>query len=208
MGLVASSLRAIAPHARGARILSLGYPDLVAAPSQIREALGATPAPATLTDYPETLETFASIGATMRVIDIVRARGVEEIVDLNLPQALGEYDLVLDAGTLEHCFNPGQALLNAAAAVRQGGHIFHAPPLVMMNHGFYNICPTLLHDFYSQNGWEILLMQGLQDKGRGLPVAISPAARFAPPASECVLHVLARRWSDAPLRIPRQSKYQ
>jgi hypothetical protein len=209
MGLVRASLEAIAPYVRGARILSLGYPDLLATPEDLRDVLGATPAPARAdTGRPETLETFASIGAAMRIVDVAAVRGVEELVDLNIPQDLGEYDLVLDAGTLEHCFCPGIALLNMAGAVRAGGRIFHAPPVSMLNHGFYNLCPTLFNDFYLQNGWAIELQEGRLAKGRGARFAIAWSARAPMPPAESVLHVCARRPDTRrALRIPRQTKY-
>jgi hypothetical protein len=55
---------------------------------------------------------------------------------------------VLDCGTTEHCFNVGQAIINAAHAVKPGGAIFHCFPMCVMNHGFWNASPTAFKDFY------------------------------------------------------------
>ena len=211
MALSARELGLIAPRLRGARVLSLGYPDLLATAAEVEALLGVRPAKFTpfgrwhgrADPLPETLHVFEAVGATLDCVDVHPSRGVERFADLNHPCRLGSYDLVLDPGTIEHCFNAGQALLNAAGAVRPGGAIFHAAPLSRGNHGFYNFNPTLFHDFYTQNGWEIEVLKGISRQGA---FRVPPSERFeAPP--EAVLHCLARRLSDRALVIPRQSKY-
>jgi hypothetical protein len=156
-------------------------------------------------DYPlpETLHVFDAIGARLECIDIRPSRGIERVVDLNVPCDLGSHDLVIDPGTVEHCFNIGQAILNAANAVAPGGCIYHSPPLTMINHGFYNVSPTLLYDFYLQNGWTIEAFTGATAKAT---FQIPPVARFVAPA-EAYLYCVARRTSTAALRYPTQSKY-
>jgi len=67
-----------------------------------------------------------------------------------------------------------QALINAAEAVAAHGHIFHINPMNVMNHGFYNICPTLMHDFYDQNLWTIHLLKAVPMR----PLNFSPTSRF------------------------------
>jgi hypothetical protein len=71
-------------------------------------------------------------------------------VDLNYPEDWPEkYDVVIDGGTAEHCFNVGQVFANILSAVRpDGGIVVHVNPLNMMNHGFWNISPTAYADFY------------------------------------------------------------
>jgi hypothetical protein len=71
----------------------------------------------------------------------------------------------------------------------------------MVNHGFFNLCPTLLYDFYGQNGWEIELLVGREAMGRGASFSLDPIGR-APVPAECVIHCLARRTTDGPLVIP------
>jgi hypothetical protein len=211
VGITVFALEALAPWLHGSRVLSLGYPDLVMPAAEVRRILGVEPA--RLTDFgrwhgadfplPETVSVFEAIGASLDCVDIVASRGVERLVDLNLPCDLGTYDVVIDAGTVEHCFNAGQAILNAANAVDAGGCIFHMPPLSMANHGFYNLNPTLLQDFYSQNGWDIELLEGVTREGR---FAVPAAARFVAPAEASLLFIASRR-SIAPLRLPTQAKY-
>ena len=211
MGLTVAALEAVAGWLPGSRVLSLGYPDLVVPAADVHRILGVEVS--RFTDFgrwhgadfplPETVSVFESVGATLDCVDVSPSRGVERVVDLNLPCDLGVYDVVIDAGTVEHCFNIGQAILNAAGAVAAGGCVFHMPPLSMANHGFYNLNPTLLHDFYSQNGWDIELLEGIAS---GRRFALPAVARFAPPAEASLLFLASRR-HVAPLRMPVQSKY-
>ena len=103
---------------------------------------------------------FQSLGASLDVIDVKKHRGTEILIDLNIANSTAclasKYDLVIDNGTLEHCFNIGEALINTARlAKNNGGYVFHINPILMVNHGFFNLCPTFLHDFYDQNKFHI-----------------------------------------------------
>ncbi len=91
-------------------------------------------------------------------VDIVQARGPERIVDLNYPEEWDEqYDIIIDGGTAEHCFNIGQVFANILSATRpDGGVVIHVNPLNMMNHGFWNISPTAYADFYKDNGFDMI----------------------------------------------------
>jgi hypothetical protein len=211
VALTTQALALLARHLPGKRILSFGYPDLVASAEEIERLFGVRPTRFTAfgrwhgVDFPlpETLEVLGAIGATLECVDIHPSRGVERVVDLNLPCALGRFDLVIDAGTIEHCFNIGQALLNAAQAVEVGGCVFHGPPMTMLNHGFYNINPTLFHDFYVQNGWTLEALIGGTREGK---FKVHPTGRFAGPP-EAVLYCIARRARGGPLVFPTQTKY-
>lgn len=195
---------------RGKEVLSLGYPDLMATAAQIESLFGYKPTKFTKAHewhktkepMPETFELFEKIGSKLTVVDFTSHTGTEIVADLNHPQDLGEFDLVLDPGTLEHCFNIGQAFINAASAVKEGGFICHLSPMTMINHGFYNLCPTLFNDFYSQNGWEIpelKIMPSTSPK-------IHTTARFDM-HTEYLARVLAYRKQGATLNYPIQTKY-
>ena len=213
MGIKRSGLHLLAEHELlcGKNILSLSYPDLLITAEEAERITGH--APKTLSEanrwhglahsLPETVEFFAALGSTIECVDIVASRNVERIVDLNQPSDLGSHDLVLDCGTTEHCFNIGQALLNAANAVAVGGYIFHTPPLSMTNHGFYCLQPTLFHDFYTQNGWNVDALW--LESGNEL-YEIDPVARIKVPP-EASLYVLAQRQRDWPMKLPTQTKY-
>jgi hypothetical protein len=105
-----------------------------------------------------------AMGLKLSVIDRVAHTGCEEIVDLNertsLPRLpfsdnMDGFDLVIDPGTSEHCFNIPQALVNLAGAVKVGGVISQALPMSMFNHGYWNVNPVALLDFYELNGFAI-----------------------------------------------------
>ena len=187
MSLDAHSLKAIAPYLKG-RVLALGYPDILSP--------GVDP--------------FREVDLTC--VDLVSERG-EIVADLNEPQDLGEFDLVIDHGTTEHCFNVGQAIKNAAKAVKVGGHIFHSPPLWMVNHGYYNFCPTSLWDFYDQNGWEIKRFEArrlLKDESHPISRGFASSRYAGPklfPGEESVLCMIAQKKGTA-LNWPTQGKYR
>jgi hypothetical protein len=212
MGITAAALRLILPHLDGAEALSLSYPDLVMSQDDLHEVADIRTQAAT--EYgrwhgrpyplPETGEALAKMGVrSLRCVDIVASRGVEDIVDLNQPQDLGRYDVVLDCGTTEHCANFWQATVNAAHAVKPGGVILHTPPLTMINHGFTCPQPTFYADLYGQNGWEMLALQATD---RTNAVDIEPHARQKYPPELSML-VMARRVGDKPLTYPIQHKY-
>lgn len=143
-------------------VLSLGYPDILAAPGQLAELFGS--ALDTALEYrgdsesiarwhamppgtriPDSIQFFALLGYDLEVLDIVSARGGELIHDLNqpVPQELHRrYALIIDPGTLEHCFNIAQAAKNVAEMAAPGGCVFHGNPMNLYNHGFYNLNPT------------------------------------------------------------------
>ena len=154
---------------------------------------------------------FSALGVRSTIIDIVAARGVEEIVDLNFPlneRLVGQFDLVVDTGTCEHCFNVGQAFANACLAVKKGGYLIHAAPMTRTNHGFWNFCPTVYPDFFGDNGFVLEFMSGMNvDMKNGWsPFSVS-AARFTAP-SESIIFVVAQRNEIRPLVWPVQGKYR
>lgn len=208
MALPYHALKLIAPHLKDASVLSLGYPDITITDKEIESIFGYTPQKFTTgnrwikTPVPDSQELFEKLGSELTIVDYVRERGIEQVADLNYPQDLGQFDFVIDPGTLEHCFNIGQAMMNAANAVKPGGRIFHISPMSMLNHGFYNLCPTLFYDFYEQNGWAIesFAIVALAD-----PVC-KTTARFTTTV-EHLVRTMVRRQSDTPLRMPTQSKY-
>ena len=218
MALAYHAVKLLAPHIKGAKVLSLGYPDILPTVEQVEELFGVKVTEQikageqhNIMDRKlvETMDLFKMVGATLDCIDVVKWRGFERILDLNEPHDLGSYDLVIDPGTVEHCFNIGQAIMNAARAVKVGGRIYHSPPLFMVNHGFYNVCPTALYDFYTQNGWQIELFEArLVEKDFAVKITPQAAsARTVTVAQETGLCFMAKRLTDAELRWPQQSKY-
>ena len=153
-----------------------------------------------------------SLGVEPTIIDVAKLRGDERIVDLNhpLPQDLvASFDLVVDTGTCEHCFNVGQAFANACQALAAGGMLVHAAPLARANHGFWNFNPTVYPDFFEDNGFRLHALTGvsgnLRDGMRAF--AIEPFARTPLPA-ESVVYVVAERVEVRETRWPVQRKYR
>ncbi len=213
------------------RGLSLGYPDLVARVDQIVQVFGPDIVPslamrndlmtalrthglteAELPTIYETVAFFAGLGVDLDCVDIARTRGFERVVDLNLklPADLDNaHGLVLDLGTTEHCFNFGQAIANAAGALAEGGCIMHVTPLNMFNHGFFNFNPTLYADFYRQEGFEILMLNGINGDMKNPELFNVPTQkRFQDPPRDSVLVAVARRTKILPITWPIQGIYR
>jgi SAM-dependent methyltransferase len=201
------ALTKLKPLLKG-EVLSLGYPDLDTTAAEIEKLFGYKPTRFTEANkrhgrpdpLPDSEELFERLGVKLSVVDFVKVRGMEKVANLNEVHNLGQFDLVIDPGTLEHCFNIGQALMNAANAVKLGGYILHLSPMNMPNHGFYNLSPTLYHDFYSQNGWSVDL------KVIANPFKVSLTERFVV-TSEQLLRCVAQKHDDSPLKMPIQTKY-
>lgn len=200
----------------GMRVASMGYPDIIApvdmpmvefrADSEAickRHGLKQRP-------IPDAHSFFRVLGCNLDVFDVVRERGCEILCDLNYPveETLYEtYDIALDVGTLEHCFNIGQAAFNMAGMLKLGGVILHENPLNWANHGFYGLNPTWYADFYQQNGFTLLDCQLIPRDGSP---AYSPplTKRFVFHATEANIFAMARRDEIRKLVYPVQTKYK
>lgn len=213
----------------GGSACSAGYPDLLVNAEHLAMLLGAEKAARVpvredsqqilawhgmqnlLDRVYDASSVFRELGYSMDVIDIVEARGGEIIVDLNLPlpdDFAHRYDLVVDTGTCEHCFHIGQAALNLASIVREKGLIIQALPLNAYNHGFYNVNPTWIFDFYPANGFEILYFKAISDIVLNPKVFDPPAHdRFRDVPANSILIVVARRSRVMQLTVPVQAKY-
>jgi SAM-dependent methyltransferase len=104
---------------------------------------------------------FAAMGAKrIESIDASRFEGATIEQDLNeaLPAHLhSQFDVVVDAGTLEHVFNVPMALKNAMEALKVGGHFVGVLPANnWCGHGFYQFSAEFFHRAFSaENGFEI-----------------------------------------------------
>lgn len=160
----------------------------------------------------DSLGLMQALGLDCEIIDVVQVTGVERIVDLNfpLPEDLkNAFDLVVDTGTCEHCFNVGQAFMNACGALSEGGVLVHAAPLTRINHGFWGFSPTVYPDFAEHNGFRIHTLSGVSGNLAGgfRPFNIDPFRRVTAPDNSA-LYVLMQRERVAELRWPVQRKYQ
>ena len=215
MALDKLALKLLAPRLHGARVLCLGYPDLLAPADAVEQILGMRPTqftphgPAYKLKYllPETLHVFRQAGAAqVDVTDVQVIRGMERVVDLNYPVDWPQqYDIVIDPGTLEHCFFIGQAMFNAWRAVKPGGVVLHLSPMTMVNHGFYNLCPTLFKDFADANGGRVLALHGRDRDNQDVPVHVSLRM---PAPNNSRLYVMVEKLEQRVDTMPTQWKYQ
>lgn len=115
---------------------------------------------------------------TLDVSDYQGANIIHDLNDANLPEHLiGQYDAVSFGGTAEHVFNVGNVLCTAAKLLKIGGTVdCSAPVNNWIDHGFYQISPTLKFDFFYQNGFELgesratICMPGQNPMRRFVPV--------------------------------------
>lgn len=213
-----------------ARVLSLGYPDLLADADQLAALFddGVRAGLALRDDgdaiarwhgvgdrvgpLVETRSFFAALGLELDCVDINPSRGFERPLDLNDPlpaDMAGRYDLVLDLGTIEHCFNVARAVANVAEAVAPGGFAMHVNPLSMFNHGFYNLNPTFYVDFYGQNGFSVLFMSGIAgppSDHRFFDIDAVKRLREVPEGASNIMVV--QRNEARPIVWPTQAKYR
>ncbi len=221
------------PHvaARPVEMLCLGYPDIIVPAKDIRTIFGDTIADAvTYRDdseqvlkwhsmdssfgkIPETFHFFSLLDVRVTIVDIVSSRGGELIVDLNQPVAPefhNKFDIVLDAGTLEHCFNIGQGMMNVLQMAKVGGFIHHDNPFFMPNHGFFNLNPTFYNDFYIDNGHIIVASMNLViETPEGKKFVTAPAtSRFTYACQRANIAVVARKLNANPVKWPMQTKYK
>jgi len=211
-------------------VLAFGYPDILASPEQIRQIFGqdvfeklvfrADSADiirwhnaSDITDrVVDTFSLFSTLGLRLEVSDVVEARGGEVIIDLNHPCSAslhGRYDVLLDSGTLEHCFNIAQAAKNMAELVRIGGCILHGNPMNMYNHGFYNLNPTWYADFYGDNGFDVLYLRAEENPLRAPAFHDVPRYnRFQLDVKDVTLSCIVRKVESRSIVWPVQTKYK
>jgi hypothetical protein len=126
-----------------------------------------------------------------------------------------QYDIVFNTGTAEHVFRIGRVLEYAHNQTKPGGLMIHCFPFSgLIDHGFYNINPTLIFDLARANRYEILwltlsvidgpLMWLNPETAR---TDIRNLARDRKIPENSWLHVVYRKVDGAPFEIPRQSIY-
>ena len=96
----------------------------------------------------------------MTSFDISEWEQADQLIDLNLPlpeEHRGRFDVVLEAGTLQHVFHLPQALANIHELLAVGGRVIHGMSTSNnhVDHGFYMFSPTLFHDFHTANGYRV-----------------------------------------------------
>ena len=223
MAITPASLDLILRAGSKGRAAAAGYPDLIISESMAYRAVGdklnqvpvrsdsqkiAQWHGVSIPKIYESVEFFRALGYSLDVFDIKEIRGGEIVLDLNYPSdRSAEYDLVIDSGTCEHCFNVGQAIINLANMVKAGGFIVQVFPLNAYNHGFYSVSPTLVKDFYEDNDFEIIDCFGIQN-GTYTKFPVDYRGRRMQYPDNSFIQLLARRGEVKPLMYPVQFKYR
>ena len=226
MALSISQTRALASIIKpGMKIASMGYPDVIVPLDklvglfslsfsigddlQIREDSEAICKRHGLPQrpIPDAHSLFRLLNCELDVYDIVKERGCEILCDLNEPmESALTYDIVLDVGTVEHCFNIAQAMMNMAGLVKEDGYIIHENPFNWGNHGFYNLNPTFFADFYEANGFELIACVLATKDGQTANVSLTSRFKFTD--GEVNIFTMARRAKIQPFIYPIQTKYK
>lgn len=114
---------------------------------------------------------YRHLGArSLHVMDGSAYEGADVIHDLNtpLPAELSErFDTVVDGGTLEHVFNPTEALSSYMKLVRPGGYLLllDMPTTNLSGHGFYQFSPSLFWQALApRHGFEVVEFLAADDR--------------------------------------------
>lgn len=177
MGFIRANIIPILDHharaALGGKLLCLGYPDVYVTEAVFRDLalragraasrISMRPSPKThlaQKSYPDGRDMFMALGfSAVHVLDASPFEGADMLWDLNdpdLPLAWhGQFDVVIDHGTMEHVFHTPHFLTNIHRFLRIGGRVVHsAPAHNFVDHGFYQFSPTFFADYYGANGWK------------------------------------------------------
>jgi hypothetical protein len=156
---------------------------------------------------------FQKLGLDVDFIDLKKIRGPERIVDLNerIPQEFRQkYDLLIDTGTLEHCFNVGAAFRAMCEFITLGGRLITMAPMTVINHGFWNFSPCAYYEGLTKNGFKVEVLQ-VRTKGpegyKTINLLEQPLARQIMPP-EAVIMCVAKRITEQEFAWPVQSKYE
>jgi hypothetical protein len=136
-------------------------------------------------------------------------------LDLNRPIALNRrFEVVINHGTAEHIFNIAQVFMTMHDYTVPGGLMIHESPFTgWIDHGFYNLQPTLFVDVALCNQYEICAMfiETLADKTilriarREDVYQLADSKRI--PDNAMLYTVLRKGPEERPFEVPMQSYY-
>jgi SAM-dependent methyltransferase len=105
---------------------------------------------------------FLNIGfSSVQSMDYSDFEGATIVHDLNEPvlaELENKFDIIIDAGTLEHVFNFPAAINSCMRMVKKNGYLIMATPANnLFGHGFYQFSPDLFYRIFSkENGFEMI----------------------------------------------------
>ena len=160
----------------------------------------------------DTRQLFEYLGYKVTITDIVKARFDEQYLDLNkfLPEIYQDKFQFVFENCMDHCFNIGQAFINVSKMVSIGGYILHLNPLLMINHGFWSMSPTVYYDFYEANGFKVVFysaFQGIHKINRYYKFN-NPYIRLNNIGHDSMQLVIVKKIEQKPVIWPTQRKFQ
>ena len=230
-------------HSQGSpkKIVSIGYPDLLYKNSDLSQFI-STEYQAYVEERPEAMKwhgldadyySYFSIQKLFEYeswqfdyIDIKQGTGTDSEgfieVDLNnsIPSHLySSYDILIDSGTAEHCYNIGKVFENYFHLLKPGGFLFQYIPFLSPNHGFWSMNPTAVYDLASCNPIKVLDCKLLSfDSYKGYfdnqvnHLKFSPTGRFAIDSSlftnTVLMFFVYKKYKKSLFRYPVQAKYR
>lgn len=134
--------------------------------------------------------------------------------DLNEPVPIDDsFDIVCNFGTAEHVFNTYQVFKTVHDLTKTGGWMLHGLPFQgWIDHGFYNIQPTLFFDLAVTNGYgkgaflyaEISPPNLVQIVGRETVHQLAEQGKIG---ANAMLFTALRKMDDSPFKAPMQAYY-
>jgi hypothetical protein len=205
------------------RVACLGYPDIIVSEDTIKSIfLKINFLPKRIDsdsikrwhgikDKFEIVDTdffFKTLNLEAHYFDVRKIRENEIILNLNeeLPKGLeSAYDIVIDTGTLEHCFNVGTAFVSMLKLSKINGIVMTTSPLNKINHGFWNFSPCVYNNFFKENIWNLLFYLAIDGSNNIINVPDLNKKIDCPANS--IQYVVAQRTVDSTFRFPIQQKY-
>ena len=200
-------------------VVCLGWPDFIVSEELMFEIYGETAEQFRIENNPKSWgrkerelfdvhAVFQHHNCNLTIIDVIQHRGVEEFLDLNEPleeNFFQRFDLVVDTGTIEHCFNAGTAFKNMCNMTKVGGVIITAAPYSRPFHGYYNFTREMYTDGFGKNGFDILEIVGTISKK--MHVALDEDFFTKNMPAQGILNCIAKKVEDKEFKWPIQGKY-
>ena len=154
----------------GGNVLELGPQDIQAPAPMVRSFLAALTQGDTASGSAVPISApaiYAALGLTdYHAADLQDPRAD---IKLDLSDAVtvhAEFDVLTNFGTLEHVFNPGEALRTIHRFLKPGGLALHIlPAFGDINHGFWNVHPVIYTDLAQANQYETVDMLYIDNFG-------------------------------------------
>jgi hypothetical protein len=164
-----------------------------------------------------------SINSAYSDIDIGTGISDEEAsfiqLDLNsqCESSNGKFDIILDSGTSEHCFNIAQVFRTYHSLLALGGYLYQWTPFLSPNHGFYSLNPTFYYDLGREGAFTLEQFNMKAFRGyhnyfrcKSRAVAFRPVSKFRLwpwNFSSVILNEALLKKGSLPFTFPVQSKY-